>query len=75
MPEEKAEYRVFIRWSHCKVAADSDGTPTLPIRHLDEGEEAPWVFYRETDEDMMQRHPELRGKDGRLVPMLHLHFR
>jgi hypothetical protein len=74
LPEERPKYRVVMRWSHCKVAADPDGTPTLPIRHLDEGEQVPWTFYNESDEDLMRRHPELRGKDGKLVPMVTLRF-
>ena len=74
VPEKKVKYRVYIRWSHCRVQADDDGTPTLPIRHIEEGEDVPSTFYRESDEDMMQRHPELRGKDGKMVPMLTLYF-
>jgi hypothetical protein len=74
MPEEKTEYGVYIRWNHCRVAADDDGTPTLPLRHLELGEDVPWVFYHEGDDDMMRRHPELRGEDGKLVPMLRLRF-
>jgi hypothetical protein len=74
-PEDKPEYRVYIRWNHCRVQADADGTPTLPIRRIDLGEDVPCTFYHETDEDMMERHPELRGKDGKLVPGLRLHFR
>jgi hypothetical protein len=38
------------------------------------GKECRWCFYNETDEDMMKRHPELRGKDGKMRPIAKLHF-
>jgi len=38
------------------------------------GKECRWCLYDETDEDMRARHPELRGKDGKIRPMLKLHF-
>jgi len=84
LPEEKGEYKVYMRFTPRQVEADEDGTPALPLRDVvrfadgkaynDKGKEVPWTLYHVTDEDYMQRYPELRGKDGNIVPMIKLHF-
>jgi hypothetical protein len=74
-PEEMIEYRVYLRFER-HVEADEDGTPSLPLRNVakftggkaynDEGKEVRSTFCLETDEDMMERYPELRSEDGKM---------
>jgi hypothetical protein len=71
-------------WFDRQVEADEDGTPSLPLRDVsrvaggkaynDEGKEVRWTLHYPTDEEKMQLHPELRGKDGKLRPGITLHF-
>jgi hypothetical protein len=61
-PKPPPEYRCYFRWQG-KELRDEDGT------HL--GWDNDFI---ESDEDMMRRYPELRGKTGKLVRMLHLRF-
>ena len=54
-----------------------DGVPELFSNgkaYDENGKECRWCMYDETDEDMMKRYPELRGRDGKMVPMITIHF-
>jgi hypothetical protein len=40
----------------------------------EKGKECRWCHHDETDEEMMARHPELRGKDGKMRRLINLTF-